>query len=195
MGTLIIFVINAAVFWYVNIHNAAVAELYMQTYGLTYYNYDDPQVWVTNAFLHGGWGHIIMNMLALFEIGWSIEKVANTFWLFLVYVISIAGADLASVYYVQQHPNVYVIGASGAIFGLYAFYSFITKEFKDFIIFAVVYNGAVYLMDMNIAWFGHAGGAIAGFIVGIVYVAFNKGFAEESEIIEEEDASLENKEG
>jgi membrane associated rhomboid family serine protease len=176
MGTVLIFLINAAVFWYININHSDVSGLYMQHYGITYDNYDNPVVWITNAFIHGGWGHIIMNMMALLEIGFATEKVTNTFWFFAVYAISLLGADIASVYYVQEHFNVYVIGASGAIFGLYAFYSLITKEFKDFIIFALIYNGAVYLMDMNIAWFGHAGGALAGFIAGIIFLLFNRGF-------------------
>jgi membrane associated rhomboid family serine protease len=184
MGTFLIFIINVVVFWYINIHNADVSELYMQHYGLMYGNYNNPLVWITNAFIHGGWGHITMNMLALLEIGLSIEKITKTFWFFIVYIISLVGADIASIYYVQQHPNVYVLGASGAIFGLYAFYSLITKEFKDFLIFAVIYNGVVYFMNMDIAWFGHAGGAVAGFIVGIIYLIINRGFVEKKEIVE-----------
>ncbi len=176
MGTLLIFLINVVVFWYININHSDASGLYMQRYGITYDNYNNPVVWITNAFIHGGWGHIIMNMMALLEIGFATEKVTNTFWFFTVYAISLLGADIASVYYVQENVNVYVIGASGAIFGLYAFYSLITKEFKDFIIFALIYNGAVYFMDMNIAWFGHAGGAFAGFIAGMVFLLFNKGF-------------------
>jgi membrane associated rhomboid family serine protease len=149
----------------------------MVRYGLTYYNYHDWVVWITNAFLHAGWAHIIMNMLALFEVGFSLEKVTNTFWFFLVYFVSMAGADLVSVYYLQTHHQVFVIGASGAIFGLYAFYSLVTKNFMDFVIFAVIYNGIVYFAHMNIAWFAHLGGALAGFVVGILYLIINRGFA------------------
>ncbi|WP_168175723.1 rhomboid family intramembrane serine protease [Nautilia sp. PV-1] len=185
MGTLLIFLINAVVFWYINIHNGSYAADYMVHYGMTAQNRDDPVVWITNAFIHGGWGHIAMNMLALLEVGFATEKVTNTFWFFIVYLVSILGADLANYYYLQNHWNVYVIGASGAIFGLYAFYSLITKEFKDFIIFAVIYNGAVFMFNMNIAWFGHLGGAIAGFIAGLFYIFF-KGFVKKN-IIEPEE--------
>jgi membrane associated rhomboid family serine protease len=166
MGTLLIFIINAAVFWYINISHSD--------------NDNDPVVWITNAFIHGGWSHIIMNMLALLEIGFSTEKITNTFWFFVVYLVSMLGADLANYYYLQEHVNVYVIGASGAIFGLYAFYSLIARQFKDFIVFALIYNGAVYLMHLNIAWFGHAGGAVAGFLVGAVYLMLNCGYADKN---------------
>lgn len=72
---------------------------------------------ITSMFLHGGWGHLIGNMLYLWIFGNNIEDSMGHLRFILFYLICGAAAVLA-----QALPNpdseIPMIGASGAISGI-----------------------------------------------------------------------------
>jgi len=73
---------------------------------------------VTAAFLHYGPLHIALNMFALFVIGPPLERILG-WWRFLaVYLLAALGGSVAIL--VFGDPRQPVVGASGAIFGLFA---------------------------------------------------------------------------
>ena len=76
---------------------------------------------VTAMFLHGGLGHLLSNMLALWVFGRRVEDACGP-WRYLAYYL-FAGT-LAHVMYVivQNDSPIPGIGASGAIFGLMGAY-------------------------------------------------------------------------
>ncbi len=76
---------------------------------------------LTNMFLHGGWGHIISNMWILFIFGDNVEDRMGKIKYFLFYIIC---GIIASLTHFILHRNspIPAIGASGAISGVMAAY-------------------------------------------------------------------------
>jgi len=72
---------------------------------------------VTYIFLHGGFFHILFNMLGLYMFGGELEATWGTREFTKFFFICGIGAALTSVV-ASPHSPVPIIGASGAIFGL-----------------------------------------------------------------------------
>ncbi len=79
---------------------------------------------ITDAFLHGGWLHIIFNMWFLWIFGPAMEARFGRFWFLALYF---GGALVASTLHVATHPDSTepVLGASGAIAAVIAAYAVI----------------------------------------------------------------------
>lgn len=76
---------------------------------------------VTSQFLHGGWAHLLFNMLFLWVFGDNIEDSVGHFrFLFFYLVCGAAGGLLHSA--VNADSAVPMIGASGAISGVLGAY-------------------------------------------------------------------------
>ncbi len=74
-----------------------------------------PWTFITYMFLHGGLGHIFFNMLALFFFGPRLEeRLGSRSFLILYFASGITGGLLSLLF----TPNVAIIGASGAVFGV-----------------------------------------------------------------------------
>ncbi|HSP07146.1 MAG TPA: rhomboid family intramembrane serine protease, partial [Acidobacteriota bacterium] len=71
-------------------------------------------------FLHYGWVHIAMNMLALYLLGPFVERELGRFRYLLLYLLSGAGA-MVTIIFLTSHGMLrddFVVGASGSILGL-----------------------------------------------------------------------------
>ncbi len=89
-------------------------ELQLQLWLVPAWILQRPWTLVTYMFLHGSGGHILFNMLSLFIFGPRVEnRLGGRHFLTLYFVSGIAGALLSLL-----SPNVPIIGASGAIFGV-----------------------------------------------------------------------------
>ncbi len=71
----------------------------------------------TSMFLHGGWMHLLGNMLFLYIFGDNVEDRLGHARYLLFYLLSGAAAGVAQVYS-AGHTNMPMIGASGAIAGV-----------------------------------------------------------------------------
>jgi membrane associated rhomboid family serine protease len=69
---------------------------------------------VTSQFLHGGWLHVLGNMLYLWIFGNNIEDRLGRVWFLLIYLAGGVAAALAQVA-IDPSSDVPMIGASGAI--------------------------------------------------------------------------------
>lgn len=81
---------------------------------------------VTYLFIHGGWRHLLFNMLALFFFGLPVEKACGTKEFLLFYFVCgiIDGIFCTFVYhYFGMYPL--LIGASGAIYAVLFAYAVI----------------------------------------------------------------------
>jgi membrane associated rhomboid family serine protease len=146
-----------------------------------------------SMFLHGGWLHILGNMLFLFVFGRSVEdRFGHLPFLFLYFLSGFA----AAIFQIIASPGsrVPTIGASGAIAGVLGAYfvcfprARITTLIPLFIIFWTVQLPAILLLGYwfliqfvagfqmlsiqsaaagGIAWWAHVGGFIVGAIMGI----------------------------
>ncbi|NVO31960.1 rhomboid family intramembrane serine protease [Hymenobacter lapidiphilus] len=72
---------------------------------------------LTSTFLHGGFGHLLLNLLTLVFLGLLTERLVGSRRLLVVYLLSGVSASLTSLWWHSQGVN--SVGASGAIFGLY----------------------------------------------------------------------------
>lgn len=69
------------------------------------------------VFLHGGLLHLVINLLALLEIGGMTERRLGAWRCVLVFLVAGAGGVMASAAWDRQ---VISVGASGGIYGLFA---------------------------------------------------------------------------
>jgi len=84
----------------------------------------------TYMFLHGGIGHILFNMLALWMFGTELERIWGTRYFLKFYLVTGLGAGALTVVFsllpfgfAQQIQGATIVGASGAIYGLLLAYA------------------------------------------------------------------------
>lgn len=135
------------------------------------------QVWrfVSYMFLHGGFGHILFNMFALWMFGVSLERIWGTREFLKFYFISgiFAGVSHAIFNFGGLIPTV---GASGAIYGIlmasallfpdeyiYIYFLFPVKM-KYFALFIGIMEFLSAFQYDGIAHFAHLGGMVAGYL-------------------------------
>lgn len=142
------------------------------------------EVWqlVTYAFLHGGFSHIFLNMLALYMFGGEIERLFGSRFYLQFYLASVVSAAITHlvVTALMGSPAVPMVGASGGVFGLLLAYGMyfphrrimllfppIPMRARTFVIvFAVVeLTLGVTQTAAQIAHFAHLGGMLGGFLM------------------------------
>src|SRR2546426_1242733 len=82
-----------------------------------------PKYWtvITSMFMHGGWFHLIGNMLFLWVFGNNIED-ATGHGKFLIFYLLCGTAAAATQTFISPHSAVPMVGASGAISGVLGAY-------------------------------------------------------------------------
>jgi len=76
---------------------------------------------LTSAWMHGGWTHVLGNILVIGLVGVPLEqRMGGRRWM-TVYIIGLLGGNLA---WILTHPNstIPTVGASGAVFGILGAY-------------------------------------------------------------------------
>jgi membrane associated rhomboid family serine protease len=139
----------------------------------------EPLTLVTYLFLHGGWMHLIGNMLFLWVFGDNVEDAMGHLRFLAFYLVCGAIAGFAHAIAAPNSP-VPLVGASGAIAGCLSAYLMLHPRVKVWCLFlgriplkisAVWAIGAwivfqfisvVVLTDDNTAWWAHIGGLLAG---------------------------------
>lgn len=154
----------------------------------------DPRVLstlLTSLFLHGGWFHLIGNMLYLWIFGNNVEDRAGHAGFLLFYLLCGVAASLAEVF-LKPGSSIPTIGASGAIAGVLGAYFLLYPKAKVvllvpvFLFFfftvqvpAVVVLGLWFVMQIfsgvstlgvstdsgGVAYWAHAGGFVAGMLL------------------------------
>jgi membrane associated rhomboid family serine protease len=79
-----------------------------------------PLQWLTNIFMHAGWGHLIGNMIFLWTFGMVVEGKLGWWAFLLVYVGLGVGESAGMQLLVPAGAPVRMVGASGIILGLLA---------------------------------------------------------------------------
>ena len=169
--------------------------------GLWYYGIE-PFRWyqiVTCMFCHGGLGHIFFNMFSLISLGSFLEYLfGSKRFLYFYFLCGIAGSVLAllnqarithnilGVFYPEisqlellpEHIFAISVGASGAVYGVFAALAFLRPNAEFMIFFIPFPIKAKYLLPgmigiemflavQNYSWdslghFAHLGGALMG---------------------------------
>jgi membrane associated rhomboid family serine protease len=147
-----------------------------------------PLQWVTNLFMHLGIVHLIGNMIFLWAFGIIVEGQLGAAGFLLVYLA--IGVAESAVLQVVSHPAepVFMLGASGVIYGLMAmclvwaprndlnclaFFRVVPFDVDIPILwFAILYIGLEVFETVGSQFsisgaLAHAGGAVAGFVLGV----------------------------
>jgi len=82
---------------------------------------DEPVTVITSAFIHGGWLHLIGNMLYLWVFGDNVEDALGHVRYLLFYLVAAAGAVTLQVA-MDTNEVIPMVGASGAIAGVLGAY-------------------------------------------------------------------------
>jgi membrane associated rhomboid family serine protease len=156
-----------------------------------------PAVYVTlltSMFLHGGWMHLIGNMLYLGIFGDNVEDALGHSWYTLFYLAAGIAAGVAQVATAPASTTP-AIGASGAIAGVLGVYLVLYPTapvrvlVPTFFFMRIARLPAILVLGMwfviqlfngalsfgvrtmatgGVAWFAHIGGFVAGLIIGAV---------------------------
>jgi membrane associated rhomboid family serine protease len=140
----------------------------------------------TSMFLHGGWMHLLGNMLFLWVFGGAVEEALGHFQYLIFYLICGLGSALAHTIF-NLGSKIPTVGASGAISGVMgafivlfprarvttlipALLLFFTVRIPAFLMlgywFLVQFLSGVGSLGMSdqggVAWWAHVGGFILG---------------------------------
>ena len=131
-----------------------------------------PEIWrlFTAALVHASFFHIGLNMLALFMIGRSLEPLLGRWRFLTLYLLSTLGGSVAVTLLSFATP---VVGASGAIFGLFGALIVIGRHLGANIAgiaIVLAINLAIgFLPGFNVSWQAHVGGLVVGLLVGFIF--------------------------
>ena len=124
----------------------------------------------TATYIHAGIGHLFGNMLLLWITGTYLERRLGSMRFFVAYTLTGLAASLTSAY---VHPNVVSVGASGCIAGLLGVLVTLYATGRGYglsgswLTQTIVIN-AVYSFVPSVDWVAHAGGFLAGLVLGVV---------------------------
>ena len=145
----------------------------------------EPWRLLTVLLVHGSFLHVALNMLVLWMIGRSLEPLLGRWRFIVLYVLSGLGGSVAVA---LLAPGVWVVGASGAIFGLFGALLVIGRHIGanmrgivivvlinfslPFVLALVSSVGGSFgaaLETISISWQAHLGGFLAGAAIGFIY--------------------------
>lgn len=155
-------------------------EVFYGTFAL--YNFSDSnfRIWqiVTSMFLHGGFMHLLFNMIALWSIGNYINNYLGDKKMLQIYFI---GGLFSSILH-AAFMNIPAVGASGAICSLLSAMALLSGDTKVYLFFVIPINlkkftygftifslmfGILSMINpafgFGVAHFGHLGGLLTGF--------------------------------
>ena len=139
---------------------------------------DGGQWWrlFTPVFVHYQGFHIFFNMWALYQLGPGVEqRLGRASYLLLYFACAGVGGLFA---YLLGSPGDVLIGASGAIFGLFGiwFHAAVRargtawgRSLLSNLGLVLVLNAALPLIYPQISWQGHLGGFLAGLAMAQVW--------------------------
>lgn len=127
---------------------------------------EEPWRMLTSAFLHsqGFVLHIVLNMYTLWLFGQALEPVLGRARFLAVYVLSAIGGSLGFLLLTPGTP-VAVVGASGAIFGLFGGLFVVMRQrggdVRQLVVLIAI-NAVLGFVIQGIAWQAHLGGLVTG---------------------------------
>lgn len=166
-ATVVIVAVSVVIWLLDQVSNRALTQLLGYN---AYYLPTQPWRMVTSLFVHSGFLHIAFNMWAVWIFGRMLENMLGTWRFLALYFISgLAGSMAVTL----LAPQTSVVGASGAIFGLFAAFFMIQRSLGGNAVSLLVVIGLNLLIGFlpgtNISWQAHIGGIAAGFLTGYIF--------------------------
>ena len=148
---------------------------------------------LTSMFMHANFSHLFVNMVSLFFLGGFIEKLIGRKRLFWLYMVAGIFAGLFFVFLAQffghlelfgnsifGSPEVFAVGASGAIFALGGLLAVLTPNLRVYVFFIIPMRMWTAMIGLlGVLWFAsisvglpfgntaHFGGLLVGLGYGI----------------------------
>lgn len=134
---------------------------------------------VTHMFVHGGWMHLIVNIAGLMAFGAGLEKIMGARRL-LIFYFACGFCGAAAHFLLNMHETAPMIGASGAISGLFGGVMMMMysagmlgsgyRRLLPLIIVWILMSMAFGFfglpgVDSPIAWATHVGGFLGGLLL------------------------------
>jgi len=188
-----IMIANGAIFIFQQLFSFATPGLIESYFGLSYIGvFNNFWLWqlITYMFLHGGWFHVIFNLIGMWMFAGELENLWGSRVFLKYYLITGIGAGIFITlmnYYIFAHHNIspITIGASGAIYGILLAYG-LTWPNRQVLLYFVIPIKIKYLVIVFglIEFFGtvssFSGGAgdishighLGGIISGMIYIFF-----------------------
>jgi membrane associated rhomboid family serine protease len=126
---------------------------------------------ISSGFLHGGFIHLGLNMFVLFILGRLIEPAIGTPRMVAIYFVSLIAGSLGAL--LLSNPAQFTVGASGAIYGLFAATLLIARDRGlDQVVtqlgFWLVLNLVLTFSVPDISVGGHLGGLAGGAVAALI---------------------------
>jgi membrane associated rhomboid family serine protease len=194
--TWILIALNVLVFLYETSLSQSGLENFFNTYGVIPERILDGEQWfslVTSMFLHGGWMHVISNMVFLAVFGDNIEAILGKIGYPLFYLAAGVSASAAHVA-LNAGSTTPSLGASGAVAGILGAYilMFPRSRVRALVMLgfyvtitrvnAVIFLGIWFVTQLfsgvaslgvntaqsgGVAYWAHIGGFVFGLLVGL----------------------------
>ena len=138
----------------------------------TYIASFEPWRLMTAVFAHANILHIALNMYTLFIFGIVLEPMLGRARFLVLFLLSGLAGSVGVL--LMAGPDVPVVGASGAIFGMMSALLIIQRHLGGPITQLLVLVGInlviSFLPGFGIAWQAHVGGLVGGAIVGLIFM-------------------------
>ena len=176
-------IINVLVFLVLEIIGQTESAVFMMEHGAMYppYIQENGEYWrlFTAMFLHFGLEHLLHNMVMLGAAGQILERAVGKIKFIVIYLIAgLGGSALSYIQMLRKGEDAVSAGASGAVFGIIGAlawvvivhkgsYETLTGKGMLVMIALCLYYG---ISTGNVDNWGHIGGLVMGFLMGIVCV-------------------------
>jgi membrane associated rhomboid family serine protease len=126
---------------------------------------------ITAGFVHDPSNvlHILLNMYSLYIFGQVLEPMLGRGRFAALYLLSLFGGAVGVLWLAS--PDSWVVGASGAIFGMMAAYFVVLRKLgqnSSQMLGLIAINLVFGFFSSGVSWQGHVGGLVTGGIVALV---------------------------
>lgn len=138
----------------------------------------EPWRMITSVFTHstGFVFHILLNMYTLWIFGQMLERMLGKARFITLYLASGLAGSLGVMFWAPH--DTFVVGASGAIFGLMGAYLVIQRklggETTQLLVLVGINLVIGFLPGMSVSWQAHLGGLLGGALLGFIFVQTRK---------------------
>ena len=142
-------------------------------------------MFISYGFLHGGFGHLIGNMLSLWVLGDIAAKNITRMSFLIIYVTSAIGGGICfGLLSGSPQP---MVGASGALFGLVGAWQFWRWSARrragrplqpiwNTVFWLVIFNALLWaILGGLLAWETHLGGFVTGWLCAVSLARLKSG--------------------
>ncbi len=132
----------------------------------------------TYLFMHGGFWHLFLNMLALWMFGMELENIWGSKKFLMYYLMCGVGAGLATILLTPLFSglNLPTVGASGSVYGILVAFGMLFPNREIYLYFLLPIKAKYFVIiymaielfsvgsNTGVAHLAHLGGALVGFV-------------------------------